>query len=68
VVIFGDGREHFDLPCGPRVIALRGNPAGVSRYPELEDSRERATSPWGAATGGIAAERAWAVLDCLARE
>jgi ADP-heptose:LPS heptosyltransferase len=68
VVIFGDGREHWDLPCGPRVIALRGNPAGRSLYPEPPGTRERAMSPWGAATGGIAAERAWAVLNCLARE
>jgi len=68
VVIFGEGREHWDLPCGPRVIALRGNPAGVSLYPELEHAGGRALSPWGAATGGIAAERAWAVLNCLARE
>jgi hypothetical protein len=50
------------------VIALRGNPAGESLYPEPENARERAITPWGAATGGIAAERAWAVLNCLARE
>jgi ADP-heptose:LPS heptosyltransferase len=68
VVIFGHGREHLDLPCGPKVIALRGNPVGHSFYPIAPIPMEPDTSPWWVATHCIAAERAWGVLNYLANE
>jgi ADP-heptose:LPS heptosyltransferase len=68
VVIFGHGLEYWDLPCGPKVIALRGNPAGQEPYPELPDAREPAMSPWCTATRRVAPERAWGVLNCLVQE
>jgi len=68
VVIFGPGREQLDLPCGPKVIALRGNPVGQSTYPVGPIPVEHAASPWCFATHCIAAERAWGVLNYLAQE
>ena len=68
VVIFGHGLEYWDLPCGPKVIALRGNPAGQSLYQDSPDARESAMSPWCTATRRVAPERAWGVLNCLIQE
>ncbi len=68
VVVFGQGLEYWDLPCGPRVIALRGDPSGEPAYEIAAGSMDQASSPWCEATRTIPAERAWSVLECLAGE
>ena len=69
VVIFGPGLEYWDLPCGPKVVALRGNPAGQEAcYPIAEGSMLDRFSPWSDATSRIPAERAWGILNYLAGE
>jgi len=68
VVVFGTGLEYYDLPCGPKVVALRGNPVGESVYPLPPGSMAHASMPWCGATTSISAERAWAVLRCLIQE
>jgi ADP-heptose:LPS heptosyltransferase len=68
VVIFGPGLEFWDLPCGPKVIALRGNPAGEPVFPMNPGTMEGALSPWSWSTTGIPAERAWGVLNHLIHE
>jgi ADP-heptose:LPS heptosyltransferase len=68
VVIFGWGSENKDLPCGPRVIALRGDPAGAPAYPLGPDDLRQASCPWSAASCSIPAERAWTALLGLGRE
>jgi ADP-heptose:LPS heptosyltransferase len=68
VVVFSHGDERLDLPCGRRVLALRGDPAGAPAYPHSPDSMARATVPWAVATATIPAGRAWALLNLLDRE
>jgi ADP-heptose:LPS heptosyltransferase len=68
VVVFGEGSERLDLPCGPRVLALRGDPSGAPAYPVTPETMALAASPWSAATASIPADRAWAALNLLARE
>ncbi len=68
VVIFGYGSEHADLPNGPRVVSLRGAPAGVNTYDPAASDYAEAPSGWCRGTANIPPERAWAVLKCLAAE
>ena len=68
VVIFGNGLEYWDMPCGPRVIALRGDPAGQPVYAIAPGSMADAGSPWCTATSTIPAIRAWKVLRSLVGE
>jgi ADP-heptose:LPS heptosyltransferase len=68
VVIFGYGSEHADLPNGPRVVSLRGAPAGVNAYDPAASDYTEAPSAWCRATANIPPERAWAVLKGLAAE
>jgi ADP-heptose:LPS heptosyltransferase len=68
VVIFGWGSENKDIPCGPRVVSLRGDPAGAPVHPVPPGSMDQASCPWSAASASIPAERAWGVLAHLARE
>jgi ADP-heptose:LPS heptosyltransferase len=68
VVVFSDGEEFLDLPCGPRVLTLRGDPAGAPAYPITPESMARAARPWALATATIPADRAWALLNLLDRE
>jgi len=68
VVIFGWGSEALDLPCGPKVVSLRGDPAGESAYPIAPGSMAQASTPWCVATSRIPAERAWGILNYLAGE
>jgi ADP-heptose:LPS heptosyltransferase len=68
VVVFGFGSEFLDLPCGPRVVSLRGDPAGSPAYPLTGETMRLATAPWSVATSRIPAERAWGILGYLAGE
>ena len=68
VVMFGWGSEHKDLPCGPKVIALRGDPAGTPAYPLAPGDLALASHPWSAASSHIPAVRAWSALQGLGRE
>jgi ADP-heptose:LPS heptosyltransferase len=68
VVIFAHGQEYWDFPCGPKVLSLRGNPAGDPAYPVPADLMGQALRPWAAATAGIPAARAWGLLKYLASE
>jgi ADP-heptose:LPS heptosyltransferase len=68
VVVFSDGEERLDLPCGPKVLTLRGDPSAAPVYPVVPEAMARASKPWSVATAAIPAERAWAALHLLARE
>ena len=68
VVVFSDGEERLDLPCGPKVLTLRGDPSAAPVYPLTPESIALASKPWSLATAAIPAERAWAALGLLARE
>jgi ADP-heptose:LPS heptosyltransferase len=68
VVLFGPGSECNDFPCGPKVVSLRGNPAGTPAYPITEAAMAGAKTPWSRATSHIPAERAWGILTYLAGE
>lgn len=68
VVIFGWGSENKDIPCGPKVMALRGDPAGRPAYPVDPGDLQHLHDPWSVSSSHIPAERAWAALQSLARE
>lgn len=68
VVIFAHGQEYWDFPCGPKVISLRGDPAGDPVYSLPPGAMDRVTRPWAAVTSAIPAARAWSVLKVLAAE
>jgi ADP-heptose:LPS heptosyltransferase len=68
VVVFSDGEEYLDLPCGPKVLTLRGDPSAAPVYPATPETMALAIRPWSTATAAIPAERAWAALNLLARE
>ena len=68
VVVFAHGLEYWDFPVGPRVLSLRGDPAGDPVYPVAPGAMDRSTRPWAAVTSTIPADRAWALLRVLAAE
>lgn len=68
VVIFGWGSENKDIPCGPRVLALRGDPAGQPAYPVGPGDLDQASCPWSVASCHLPAGRAWTALLGLAQE
>lgn len=68
VVIFAHGLEYWDFPSGPRVVGLRGDPAGDPVYPVAPGTLDRVTRPWAMVTSTIPAGRAWEVLQVLAAE
>jgi ADP-heptose:LPS heptosyltransferase len=68
VVVFGQGLEYWDMPCGPKVVSLRGDPAGAPAYAIAPGSLACASTPWCEATSTIPAERAWNILESLAGE
>lgn len=68
VVIFGRGSENKDIPCGPKVIALRGDPAGTPAYPLGPGDLAQASCPWAVASSHLPAARVWAALQSLVRE
>ena len=53
VVIFGWGSENKDIPCGPKVIALRGDPAGTPAYPLAPGDLTQAPHPWSASSSHL---------------
>ena len=68
VVLFGYGIEYYDLPNGPRVVALRGAPAGTHPYDEAASDFADADHPWCRATANLPPGRVWAVVKALAAE
>jgi len=68
VVVFAHGLEYWDLPWGPKVVSLRGDPAGEPAYPLPPGALDLALRPWAAVTSTLTARRVWSMLKLLSAE